>query len=98
MRNGAATTSPVVGSVIPFESDSDSQVEVASVGTHSDFDSGEGDPEDEAEVQVSSLAFGAAARAALVALDSVDLEDEISHQSLCDVVSSSEACFYRAFA
>ena len=33
-------------------------------------------PEVEAEVPVSSLAFGAAARAVLVAMDSVDLEDE----------------------
>ena len=40
------------------------------------MDSGEADPEVEAEVPVSSLAFGAAARAALVAVDSVDLEDE----------------------
>ena len=50
---------------------------MASVGPHhSDLDSGEADPEVEAEVPVSSLAFGAAARAALVAMDSVDFEDE----------------------
>ena len=73
---GAATTSPVVASVIHLESDSDSQVEVASVGPRSDLDLGEGDPEVEAEVPVSSLAFAAAAPAVLVALDSVDLEDE----------------------
>ena len=58
-------------------SDSDSQVEVANVGPHhSDLDSGEEDPEVEVEVPVSSLAFGAATRAALVAMDRVDLEDE----------------------
>ena len=61
---------------MPVESDSDSQVEVASVGPHSAVDSGEGCPEVEKEIQVSSLVFGAAARAALVGLDSVDLEGE----------------------
>ena len=61
----AATTSQDVASAVPVESDSDSQVEVASVGPHhSVLDSGEEDPEVEAEVPISSLAFGAAARAA----------------------------------
>ena len=74
---GATTTSPVDVSVIPLKSNSDSQVEVTSVGAPlSDVDSGEVDPEVEAEVPVSSLAFGATARAVLVGLDSVDLEGE----------------------
>ena len=92
----ATTTSQDVASVIPV-SDSNSQVEVASVGPHSDLDSGEANPEIEVEVPVFSLAFAAAARAALVAMDSVDLEDEfLTRASVIQCVPAFLRCLYRA--